>query len=513
MPSVLKNQLSSLLQYLSESLDVPESRYKEAEERYQGIGRWLCRNESTAATFRPEIYPQGSFRLGTVIKPISENEEYDIDLVCELALSKDQLSQKQLKDLVGHEIKAYALARNMASLPEEGRRCWTLNYADGAQFHMDILPAIPDGEAFRRLLKFSGITGDDYTDIAIAITDNTVPNYGNIDDDWPQSNPKGYAEWFKDRMKTQFDFRRELLAKSIKAKVEDIPDYRVKTPLQRAVQILKRHRDIMFAEDQDNKPISIIITTLAAHAYENEADLLDALGNIVDKMPGFIQWHNGIAWVPNPVNPLENFADMWAEHPEREQNFRRWLQQVHVDINEALQKETIQSAGRSLEKRFGNRPVSEALQNLPHEFDSVHGLMAGSAKSPSRFTVAHRHQPRWPIQLKSFVKIKGHVKQNDTWYEFSSDTTPLPKHCDLWYEAETDVPRPFDVYWQIVNTGTEAERSNGLRGEILPARTAGRGGLTQYESTLYTGMHWIECFIVKNGICVARSGEFVVNIE
>jgi len=26
-------------------------------------------------------------------------------------------------------------------------------------------------------------------------------------------------------------------------------------------------------------------------------------------------------------------------------------------------------------------------------------------------------------------------------------------------------------------------------------------------------MHWIECFIIRDGTCEARSGEFVVNIE
>lgn len=81
------------------------------------------------------------------------------------------------------------------------------------------------------------------------------------------------------------------------------------------------------------------------------------------------------------------------------------------------------------------------------------------------------------------------------------------------FSATTNVPKPFSLYWQVVNTGLEAEQANQLRGQILPSRTVGVGGLTQKESTLYTGMHWIECFVVKDGICVARSGEFVVNIE
>jgi len=117
--------------------------------------------------------------------------------------------------------------------------------------------------------------------------------------------------------------------------------------------------------------------------------------------------------------------------------------------------------------------------------------------------------------LKYEVKIKSLIKRNDSWESFKSNSVPLPKYCDLIFRAETDVPKPFDVYWQVVNTGEEAESKGkrGLRGEIFPSETAGIGGLIQKESTLYKGTHWIECFIVKNNICVARSGEYIVNIE
>ena len=57
---------------------------------------------------------------------------------------------------------------------------------------------------------------------------------------------KGYAAWFRDRMKPQFEARRRALAESLRASVEDIPEYRVKTPLQQAIQLLKRHRDMSF---------------------------------------------------------------------------------------------------------------------------------------------------------------------------------------------------------------------------------------------------------------------------
>jgi len=513
MSNSLKTQFSKFLRHLAESLDISESHYKKAEERYQAVSKWLGRGESIVASFDPEIYPQGSFRLGTVIKPISDAEEYDIDLVCELGLGKDRVSQKQLKELVGHEIKGYARANNMKSNPEEGRRCWTLNYADGVQFHMDILPAIPDGNPFKLLLESRGYSND-WADQAIAITDNTLPNYSRLDTYWPRSNPIGYAEWFKLQMKIQFENLRMAMAESFRAKIEDIPEYRVKTPLQRAVQILKRHRDILFIQDQDHKPISIIITTLAAHAYNNEANLLDALVNIVNGMPDHIQNKYGVSWVPNPVNPLENFADKWQRQPQKEQNFRRWLQQVNSDLITALQLKDIRAAGDSLKSGFGEKVINEAMKSFPSSSTgTTSALVIGKTRLPSRFSVPHRQAPLWPVQRQYSVSISGRYKNRNGWHSFKSDSRPLPKSHELLFSAKTDVPKPFNVYWQVVNTGQQARQADQLRGEIFPSKTAGAGGLTRNESTKYKGMHWIECFIVKNDVCLARSGEFVVNIK
>ena len=359
-------RVSQLLESIAKSLDISDSHYQQAKQRYEAIGKWLERDESKIACYNPETFPQGSFALGTVTRPILNVEQYDLDLVSELNLKKDEITPEGLKNLVGYEIRSYACANNMKSPVKEGRRCWTLNYADGAQFHMDILPAIPDIESFKQLLESQGYPLSTWADFAIAITDNTLPNYGYINADWPRSNPKGYAAWFRSRMEIEFNARREFLAESMQeARVEDVPEYQVKTPLQQGIQILKRHRDIMFVEDPDDKPISIIITTLAAHAYNNESDLLDALQNLVKGMPRYIRSNNGVTWIPNPVNPLENFADKWQEQPQREENFYRWLRQVQQDLDKTLELADIPSVAESLKTCLGERVVNEALRNLP----------------------------------------------------------------------------------------------------------------------------------------------------
>lgn len=314
-----------------ELLDIPASYYRLAAERYASLSEWLHRPESAVARHRPAVYPQGSFRYGTVIPPLFKADEYDLDMVTELLLlTKTHKSQKELKALLGDEIKAYAEAKKFKRPPEEKNRCWRLDYADTVKFHMDILPAIPDDEAFQRRLVEFGVPAE-LAALAIAITDKRHAKYAVVDQDWPRSNPRGFAAWFEGRMRAQAQARiKDLLTRRVYATADDIPTWEWKTLLQRVIQILKRHRDVMFRENGDLAPISMILTTLSAHAYEGESDLFDALTNVLERMPNFVR--QKAPRIPNPVNPAEDFADRWATDTRLEPAFWKWHTQAKADI-------------------------------------------------------------------------------------------------------------------------------------------------------------------------------------
>lgn len=359
-----RQQVNKALENLADNIDISETRYKEAEAHYMAIGQWLCEEDSPLALYNPEIYTQGSFRLGTVVKPITDKDEYDIDLVCQLEISKEEVTQKELKQLVGDRLKANKTYKQMLD-KKEGRRCWTIQYADGAQFHTDILPTITEDPIFIGSLKSAGIP-ETWAKHAICLTDKTFWNYDLYDDDWPRSNPKGYAEWFKERMKVQYDARRKMIAARIRAGIEDVPEYLIKTPLQRAIQLLKRHRDITFVDDPDDRPISIIITTLAALAYDNQADLYEALTSIVKEMPAYIKRVHGVVQILNPVNPNENFADRWQENPGKEMKFMAWISKLQSDMDVVLEAKDIYKVSERMKGAFGASAVSKAFS-----FDSA----------------------------------------------------------------------------------------------------------------------------------------------
>lgn len=59
-------------------------------------------------------------------------------------------------------------------------------------------------------------------------------------------------------------------------------------------------------------------------------------------------------------------------------------------------------------------------------------------------------------------------------------------------------PKPYSIKWKILNRGKEAERRNCIRGQII------NGSTTIREDTLFNGDHVVECYILKNGIVVAK---------
>lgn len=348
-----QQQLNQIYRDLADEIAVPPSQYREAKKRYDAVAAWLDEEDSELVSYKPTIYPQGSFALGTAVRPLG-GDEYDVDAVCLLQISPSQVTQKQLKDLVGDRLK-HPLSRykNMIDPKEGGRRCWTIHYAESSKFHLDVVPAVPDN--YDWLLSLGVL--QEWAKSAICITDRKT---WNVISEWPRSNPKGYAAWFKSRMQIRLDEEKLAHAREIRAEVEKIEDFDVRTPLQQLVQILKRHRDIRYNGDED-KPISIIITTLAAWAYRNEADIGEALLNVVPRMRKCIEQRNGVFWVPNPVNPQENFADKWAEKPQKVQLFFEWLNDLEREYQYLLTDEGFEKIGNYLNGAFGQRDSEAAI--------------------------------------------------------------------------------------------------------------------------------------------------------
>ena len=337
-----ERQLDELLEAAIKSFDIPDDRYELAVRRYEDVGWWL----SDAADQRGTggaVYVQGSFRLGTVTRPIGSRDEYDIDLVDRRDQSKTSITKAVLKATVGVDLAAY-VATGPEGHPtrDEGKRCWTLEYPSD-RFHIDVLPAIPDPDGRQH---------------SILVTDRDLRA-------WQHSNPIGYADWFRARMATEFIQMRKAAALSMKAaSVEEVPEWRVKTTLQRTVQALKRHRDLYFKDRVDLRPASIIVTTLAAMSYVGGRTLRDVLVKAVEDMPRLVEKRDGHWWVPNPVQPEENFADRWRDHPELSDAFFKWAKQARTDFAALTAEAGVDRVLKTIARSLGSDSAKAAGAEL-----------------------------------------------------------------------------------------------------------------------------------------------------
>lgn len=337
---------------VAKQLDISPSDFILAKERYEAVSDWLKKGTYVTGA-RPEVYLQGSFRLGTVIKPFRDGKDaaFDIDQVCEIREPVSTSTADGLKSDIGDRLKSNATYKNM--LDDEGRRCWTLEYAVGANrpaFHIDVLPA-----------RYTPLGNEGSIDITEKVKESGVYK-------WLSSNPKGYYYWFKQKNTFSYDFlqiqQKEIFAanRDLFQTEAEVPKRLVRTPLQRAIQIMKRHRDVYFAE-KENAPISIILTTLCAHVYQGGgimATLKQFTNYVIERHrckikgdqffdDGYLDYYDGRWLILNPADKgradgkIENFADKWNEDSALPQAFFNWVYQ----LNRTLRR--FESSGKEID--------------------------------------------------------------------------------------------------------------------------------------------------------------------
>lgn len=313
IPAIQKQgQLSEMLGAGIGSLDISRSERAAVIARYQLLGEALD-SYWQDSTLENLVYPQGSFALGTVTRSIHRNDEIDIDLVVVRGLSRSSTTQADLKSDAGRGLRVFVRdSRADNPLLSESDRCWTLEYPG---MHLDVLPAIPDGN----------------TQTGVVITDKNVVR-------WQPSDPKGYAKWFNDVGRPEREERQwQLRASGVD--VAEVPDWRQKTNLQLSVQALKRHRDIYFADRLHRRPTSIVITTLAALAYQcatinlGGEELYDAVRAIAEGLGDGVDRVNGLWVIQNPAMREENFADYWVNEHWRADDLFEWISAVQQDVS------------------------------------------------------------------------------------------------------------------------------------------------------------------------------------
>ena len=368
---------------LIQQLDITPTMYKNADEKYHAIANFL--NDSGIDA---EMYPQGSFAFGTVVRPNAKDPDadYDLDFICQLNKTRDDIAPSELRNTIGDALQNSDRYNDKLTVWPE---CFTVEYADinGVGFKIDIVPATDESSQHKQELMVK-CSRPDLIGTSIAIPrENGERNY-----QWLTNNPKGFLTWFNEINAPFLAHKKEARRAKyfaehsrVFASVEDIPDGLDRSALQRVIQILKYHRDIFYLryKDDDLKPISAIINVLCAAIAKSanpQLDTFELLSYVLHELDiyskqqtmsfqdfrtqysakNILTRNENKQWVlQNPANPEDNLVNKWNTDSRIPEYFFRWTAACKKDLVVALSLDDPEFR-TAMENAFGAKTIQRA---------------------------------------------------------------------------------------------------------------------------------------------------------
>lgn len=315
-------QLDDLLDKMAESLQLDDTRYDRMKQTYEAVKNWIESDETFFKPYKYDVYPHGSVRTLTTVKPYKK-DEFDLDVALQLTNDTPHTPDRIYKELK----RRLEESERYKAIMQLKNRCIRLDYS--GDYHMDILP---------------GIQQEYWDKDKIRIPDRELGH-------WVSSNPRGYANWFLDKANTVTS---SILEKALRAENLPTDNFKYKKPLQRAVQLIKRYRDIYFNDNDEFRTSSIILTTIAGQYYNGEESIFETVENIVNSIEKHIGNPQQRLKVLNPVNKDEDFTDKWDSEPNYYEEFKKFAKHLRSEWEKLKRENGIINEGIILKGLFGD---------------------------------------------------------------------------------------------------------------------------------------------------------------
>ena len=410
---------------------------------------------------------QGSYAMFTLNQ--HPDNEYDIDIA--IVFKKDDLPSSALKarQRIANAFKK--VAGNFAQEPEARTNAVTVWYAEG--YHIDF--------AVYRTFE------DEY---GSKIIEHAGP-------DWTERDPMEVRDWFNSAV------NRSSPSKEAGAIVDDYQ-------MRRIVQFLKA-----FAKSRSSWNLSggLIISVLVVECYQRDYHRDDAaLYNTMVAIRNRLLMNSEVY---SPVGTSESLTNK-EEYKKQVERFRDKLDSAITNLAPLFEDDcTTDKAMKAWNKVFNHPFWSDAVEE-EEETEDDSGIdervaVSSDIAKPVLGRTDHEHAIPWSYVKKNRVRLDAYVylgnKKNGG---LNSNGRTIRSDRWLKFVVKTNTRGQYQVFWQVVNTGWHAHSVGGERGDVFKSKYS--NPIIHWEKSLYTGKHWIECFIVKDCICVARSGRFYVNI-
>jgi len=269
--------------------------------------------------------------------------------------------------------------------------------------------------------------------------------------------------------------------------------------LPATIRLLKYLRD----SKQTFSIKSVVLTTLVGSVVDASKLLADdayysdtptVLTHILMDLDDYLQSHPGMPVISDPGGTGEDFSERWDQ--KEYANFRSKIHDYAGKAARALTLPDVEESVAAWQELFGTKftkPPStsvikaHATANEPEEF------------LPSDHDIA--------IRRTESVRLVGRVRGSGVRraYDLPTRGDRVGKGRTIdFHVTECTVREPYEVWWKVRNSGREAIEAGQLRGTIQ------KHAESRYEVTKFAGTHFVEVYIIKNGVCCATDKQQVI---
>ncbi|MCX0361617.1 nucleotidyltransferase [Clostridium perfringens] len=383
---------------------------------------------------------------------VTQNEENDYDIDVAIVFEKGTIPEgtTATKNIIVNALNKKCI--NFKTPPESKTNCVRIVYAEG--YHIDFA-------IYRRFKN----DNDDY-------------EYEHCGSEWRERNPRAITKWFLDSNKEK--------------------NYN----LRKIVRLLK-----MFCKSNSSwvMPGGLIQSVLADEKYIYDSRLDKMFYNILVQIKTRLDNNKEI------INPTDSTKSLLLVSKDDKR-----ISNLHSRLENSLKKLDVLFSDSCTEsdaiKAWSNFFNHEYWDELLNESSS----RAYSVEKSNSFEFVETEEfieYLFPVDIKYDIKLDCKVIQDGFLKHYLSymlqNKILLKPNLKLEFEIRTiNVPKPYDIYWKIRNKGDKAKEKNCIRGQIIKTNEK-----FHKEETQFKGEHYVECYIVKNNVCVAMDRIYVpINI-
>lgn len=393
-----------------------------------------------------ETIEQGSVAMSTVIQ--NDKNDYDIDIAIVFDSNNiGEIGSIAIKNVIVDSLKRKCT--NFKATPEAKTNCVRIEYADN--YHID----------FAIYKRTKSCYDDSYT-------------YEHAGSEWRPRDPRAINNWFKERINVNGEKLR---------------------------QVIRLNKTFCKSRDSWKMPGGLIQTVLCDEKIQNYSRIDEMFYYTICAIRDRLRDNKEV------FNPTDNSQSLLLVQEDRDK-----LDNLYNRLNMYILKLDILFDSNCTEKQaknawynffnhdYWNTSLNESTRNLLKTYDYSKNLYEYDDTEEYIENI-------YPIQPTiCFAEIDCKVVNKNGQCRYLSNmlrnNEKVETGCTLEFFIEsTNISRPYEVFWKVKNDGVLAERNNCIRGQIF----RGEDDEKNYETSDFAGNHYVECYIIKNKICIAKT--------